>query len=134
MLETNATLPESLLDLVDVIDVVSMDIKLPEHFSTKEEWLSVYENELKSIGIMEDNNLKYYIKMVVSPTTPVKIIEDILKDLDAVVTDDVEVVVQPVSPMSLWDSKKNLFTISELVGKHFKVSIIPQIHKYMEIE
>ncbi len=134
MLETNATLPDSLLDLVDVIDVVSMDIKLPEHFSTKEEWLSVYENELKSIGIMEDNNLKYYIKMVVSPTTPVKIIEDILKDLDAIVSDDVEVVVQPVSPMSLWDSKKNLFTISELVGKHFKVSIIPQIHKYMEIE
>lgn len=134
MLETNATLPESLLDLVDVIDMVSMDIKLPEHFSTKEEWLSVYENELKSIGIMEDNNLKYYIKMVVSPTTPVKIIEDILKDLDAIVSDDVEVVVQPVSPMSLWDSKKNLFTISELVGKHFRVSIIPQIHKYMEIE
>lgn len=134
MLETNATLPESLLDLVDVIDMVSMDIKLPEHFSTKEEWLSVYENELKSIGIMEDNNLKYYLKMVVSPATPVKIIEDILKDLDAIVTDDVEVVVQPVSPMSLWDSKKNLFTISELVGKHFRVSIIPQIHKYMEIE
>ncbi len=134
MLETNATLPDNLLDLVDVIDIVSMDIKLPEHFNTKDEWLTVYENELKSIKIMEDNNLKYYIKIVVSPTTTIKIIEDILKDLNGIVSSDVELVVQPVSPMSLWDSKKNLFTISEEIGKYYNVSIIPQIHKYMEIE
>lgn len=134
MLETNATLPDNLLDLVDVIDIVSMDIKLPEHFNTKDEWLMVYENELKSIKIMEDNNLKYYIKIVVSPTTTIKIIEDILKDLNGIVGSDVELVVQPVSPMSLWDSKKNLFTISEEIGKYYNVSIIPQIHKYMEIE
>lgn len=134
MLETNATLPDNLLDLADVIDIVSMDIKLPEHFNTKDEWLTVYENELKSIKIMEDNNLKYYIKIVVSPTTSIKIIEDILKDLNGIVGSDVELVVQPVSPMSLWDSKKNLFTISEEIGKYYNVSIIPQIHKYMEIE
>lgn len=134
MLETNATLPDNLLDLVDVVDLVSMDIKLPEHFSTKDEWLNVYESELKSIKIMEDNNLKYYIKIVVSPSTPIKIIEDILNDLNTLTSRDVEVVVQPVSPMSQWNSKKNLFTISELIGEHFPVSIIPQIHKYMEIE
>lgn len=134
MLETNATLPENLLDLVDVIDIVSMDIKLPEHFDTKKEWLTVYENELKSIRIMEDNNLKYYVKIVVSPTTSTKIIEDILNNLKTIVSSDVELIVQPVSPMSLWDSKKNLFTISELIGKYYNVSIIPQIHKYMEIE
>lgn len=134
MLETNATLPDNLLDLVDVIDMVSMDIKLPEHFNTKDEWLTVYENELKSIKIMEDNNLNYYIKIVVSPTTPTQIIEDILKDLEGIVRGDVEVIVQPVSPMSLWDTKENLFRISELIGKQYNVSIIPQIHKYMEIE
>lgn len=134
MLETNATLPDHLYDLVDVIDIVSMDIKLPEHFNSKEEWLTVYENELKSIKIMEDNNLKYYIKIVVSPTTSAQIIEDILKDLNGLVGGDVEVIVQPVSPMSLWNTKDNLFTISELIGKYFNVSIIPQIHKYLEIE
>ena len=83
---------------------------------------------------MEDNNLKYYVKIVVSPTTSTKIIEDILNDLKTIVSSDVELIVQPVSPMSLWDSKKNLFTISELIGKYYNVSIIPQIHKYMEIE
>lgn len=134
MLETNASLPDNLADLVDVIDIVSMDIKLPEHFNNKEEWLDVYENELKSIKIMEDHNIKYYIKIVVSPTTSTEIIEDILMDLMGLVSSNVEIIIQPVSPMTLWQSKENLFTLSETIGKYYKVSIIPQIHKYMEIE
>lgn len=134
MLETNATLPENLKQVVNLIDMVSMDIKLPEHFNLEDEWNTVYENELKSIKIMEENNTKYYIKIVVSPTTSIKIIESILNDLDDLVSKNVEVVVQPVSPMSLWDNKKNLFRISELIGKKFNVSIIPQIHKYMKID
>lgn len=134
MLETNASLPDNLAKLCDVIDIVSMDIKLPEHFNSEDEWLNVYDNELKSIQIMEDNNIQYYIKIVVSPTTSTQIIEDILKDLIPRVSSNVEIIVQPVSPMSLWKNKENLFKISETIGKHFKVAIIPQIHKYMEIE
>lgn len=134
MLETNASLPDKLEDLVDVIDIVSMDIKLPEHFNNKEEWLDVYENELKSIKIMEDNNIKYYLKIVVSPTTSTKIIEDILMDLMGLVSSNVEIIIQPVSPISQWQNKENLFTLSETIGKHYKVSIIPQIHKYLEID
>ena len=134
MLETNATLPENLLDLADVIDIVSMDIKLPEHFNSKDEWLTVYEKELESIKVMENHNMKYYIKIVVSPTTPGQIIDDILNDLDGLVSEDLEVIVQPVSPMTLWDTKENLFRISELIGTQYNVSIIPQIHKYMDIE
>lgn len=134
MLETNATLPDNLEKLADVIDIVSMDIKLPEHFDSEDDWLNVYENELKSIQIMEQHKIKYYIKIVVSPTTSAEIIEDILMDLMGLVRSNVEIIIQPVSPMSLWQSKENLFTLSEIIGKHFKVSIIPQIHKYMEIE
>ncbi len=134
MLETNATLPDKLESLTGLVDIVSMDIKLPEHFNTKEEWLNVYENELKSIEVMERNNIRYYVKIVVSWMTPIRIIEDILQDLDGLVSSDVEFIVQPVSPMSLWKSKKNLFNISEVIGKQYEVSIIPQIHKYMEID
>ncbi|RAP52048.1 MAG: hypothetical protein BZ138_03740 [Methanosphaera sp. rholeuAM270] len=134
MLETNATLPNNLEDLSEVIDIVSMDIKLPEHFNTREEWLHVYENELKSIEILETHDIEYYIKIVVSSTTTAKIIEDILKDLVPIVSSNVELIIQPVSPMTLWPNKNNLFTISEIIGNYFNVSIIPQIHKYMEIE
>ena len=134
LLETNATLPDNLESMAGLVDLVSMDIKLPEHFNTKEEWLTVYENELKSIKVMEDNDMKYYLKIVVSPTTTTKIIEDILKDLTDMISGDVEIIVQPVSPMSSWSTKENLFKISEIIGKYYNVSIIPQIHKYLEVE
>lgn len=134
MLETNATLPDELESLTGLVDIVSMDIKLPEHFRKENQWLNVYENELKSLKLMEDNNIEYYIKIVVSPTTSTKIIGDILDDLRGIISDDVEIIIQPVSPMSLWKSKENLFVISEIIGKEYNVSIIPQIHKYMEIE
>lgn len=134
MLETNATLPENLESLTGLVDIVSMDIKLPEHFNTKEEWLDVYDNELKSIEVMESNKIKYYVKIVVSWMTPIKIIEDILQDLQGKVSSDVEFIVQPVSPMSAWKNKENLFNISEKIGTQYEVSIIPQIHKYMEID
>ena len=134
MLETNATLPDKIGLLNDVIDIVSMDIKLPEHFATKKEWQDVYEKELKSIQVMQNHNMDYYIKIVVSPTTPLRIIEDILKDLEGMVSHDVEFIIQPVSPMENWHSKEKLFEISQKIGEKYRVSIIPQIHKYMEIE
>lgn len=134
MLETNATLPDKIGLLSDVINIVSMDIKLPEHFATKNEWQNVYEKELKSIQTMQNQNMDYYIKIVVSPTTPLRIIEDILNDLEGMVSHDMEFIIQPVSPMENWHSKEKLFEISQKIGEKYRVSIIPQIHKYMEIE
>jgi len=62
------------------------------------------------------------------------VISDILTDLKSLCSKDVDLIVQPVSPMSKWSDKKHLFEISELIGAHFNVSIIPQIHKYMDID
>ena len=134
MLETNATLPNELEKLVDVIDIVSMDIKLPEHFENSEQWQKVYEKELESIKIMEKHALKYYLKFVVLPTTKISTICEIMDDLEKITSKNIEIIIQPVSPMSLWDDKKQLFKISEAVGSKYSVSIIPQIHKYMDIE
>lgn len=134
MLETNATHPYNLRLLKDVIDLVSMDIKLPEHFNSIDEWKNIYDKEVESIKIMEEENIDYYLKIVVSQTTPLDTISNILNDLKSIASDDIEVIVQPVSPMDIWTSKTHLFEISELIGLHFNVSIIPQIHKYMDIE
>lgn len=134
MLETNATLPGEMSKLTDVIDIVSMDIKLPEYFKSHEVWRDIYLKELETIKILEDSNTKYYIKIVVSPTTKKQDIADIMEDISKVASAECEVIIQPVSPMSLWDDKSRLFKISEIVGTNFNVSIIPQIHKYMNIE
>lgn len=134
MLETNATLPDELAKLTDVINIVSMDIKLPEYFDSHESWRKLYLKELESIKVLEDTDTKYYIKIVVSPTTKKQDIADIMEDVSKVASANTEIIIQPVSPMSLWEDKTKLFKISEIVGKSFNVSIIPQIHKYMNIE
>ncbi|RAP50176.1 MAG: hypothetical protein BZ133_06140 [Methanosphaera sp. SHI613] len=134
MLETNATLPDNLSLLKDVIDIVSMDIKLPDHFEDNAQWQEVYAMELESIKIMQEENIDYYLKIVVSPKTPLDVVEGIMNDLKGIQSDDVELIIQPVSPMDRWVEKTHLFEISELVGKYCPVSIIPQIHKYMHIE
>ncbi|MBE6494487.1 MAG: 7-carboxy-7-deazaguanine synthase QueE [Methanosphaera stadtmanae] len=133
MLETNATLPEKLEKLVNIIDIVSMDIKLPEHFQTEKEWQTVYKNELKSIEIMEKHRQKYYIKIVVSQKTPPQLIRDIMEDLKTRTSHDTEIIIQPQSPIEKWTNLDNLFTISEIVGENYPVSIIPQIHKYLGV-
>lgn len=134
MLETNATLPEDIKNLIDVISIVSMDIKLPEHFNSMEEWEKCYEKELESIKIMESCNQEYYIKIVVSPTTSGTVVDKIMNDLEGTVSEKTEIIIQPVSPMKLWTGKDNLFKISEIIGKKYPVSIIPQIHKYLDVE
>lgn len=134
MLETNATMPNNLLLLKDVISIVSMDIKLPEHFSDKLQWSDVYLRELESIRVMQKENMDYYLKIVVSDETPLDVIQKILDDLNEIQSDDILIVIQPVSPMEKWTDKTRLFEISELVGKYYPVSIIPQIHKYMQID
>ncbi|OED29967.1 hypothetical protein NL43_05300 [Methanosphaera sp. WGK6] len=134
MLETNATLPDNMKLLTDVIDIVSMDIKLPEHFNSQDEWKQIYQQELETIKVMESKNQKYYIKIVISPTTPLNIMNKLLGDLKTITSNDIEIIIQPVSPMSLWNSKENLFKISELIGTQYNVSVIPQIHKYLGVE
>lgn len=134
MLETNATVPEAIELLADVIDIISMDIKLPEHFDSVDQWQKVYDQEIKSLAIMQEKNLNYYIKLVVSNQTSLEDIQKIMDDLKNITSADVDIIVQPVSPMDKWDDKSHLFEISELIANYYPVSIIPQIHKYMNIE
>lgn len=134
MLETNATIPENMEKLVDVISIVSMDIKLPEHFGSPEEWQNVYQSEIETIKVLESHNMDYYIKLVVSMDTDLSIIESIRDDVDSITTGDVNIIIQPVSPIDEWTNMDNLFRISELLGSKFSVAVIPQIHKMLNVE
>ncbi len=134
MLETNGTLPKQMKKLRNVIDIVSLDIKLPEHFNTQEEWQNAYNKELTTIKLLEKSEIEYYIKFVVLPTTSKETITSICEDLEDICSFDVEIIIQPVSPMSQWKDKSLLFELSEAVGQMFPVSVIPQVHKYMDIE
>ena len=56
-------------------------------------------------------------------------------DNEIIDKNNVQFIIQPSSPLNEWNNLSNcLFEFSEVVGKYFEVSTIPQIHKILNIE
>ena len=107
MLETNGTLPEN-IGSIEKLDIVSLDIKLPEHF---------------------DGDLL--------PSTKIKSFKGVVEKLSQNISNksNLKIIIQPSSPLGEWkDINFKLFEFSEVVGQYFEVSTIPQIHKILDIE
>ena len=65
MLETNGTLPEN-IDLIEKLDIVSLDIKLSEHFNNDFD-NKIFENEIKSLNLLISKSICVYCKIVILP-------------------------------------------------------------------
>ena len=135
MLETNGTLPEN-IGLIDNLDIVSLDIKLKEQFNGdfKED---IFLNEIKSLNLLIEKSINVYCKVVILPCLKIKSFEEVIKKIDKEIIDNnnVQFIIQPSSPLNEWNNLSNcLFEFSEVVGRYFEVSTIPQIHKILNIE
>ena len=135
MLETNGTLPAN-IGLIDNLDIVSLDIKLKEQFNGdfKED---IFLNEIKSLNLLIEKSINVYCKVVILPCLKIKSFEEVIKKIDKEIIDNnnVQFIIQPSSPLNEWNNLSNcLFEFSEVVGKYFEVSTIPQIHKILNIE
>lgn len=126
-LEANGTLPKNLKEIIDYIDIVAMDIKLPGSTGLKGYWQE--HAEFLSIALNKD----VFVKTVICNSTE---ISDLNKAIGLLVRADrnIPLVLQP-----------NSFEISnELMDRiqEFKklcleelpdVRIIPQIHKFIGV-
>ena len=135
MLETNGTLPDN-IDLIDKLDIVSLDIKLPEHFDGdfNEEILL---NEIKSVNLLMSKSINVYCKVVILPSTKIKSFKEVVEKLSENISNksNLKIIIQPSSPLGEWKNINfKLFEFSEVVGQYFEVSTIPQIHKILDIE
>ena len=135
MLETNGTLPDN-IDLIDNLDMVSLDIKLKEHFEGdfKED---IFLNEIKSLNLLIEKSINVYCKVVILPQLKMESFEEVIKKIDDEIIDknNFKIILQPSSPLSDWKNlSTRLFEFSEIAGKYFEVSTIPQIHKILNIE
>ena len=135
MLETNGTLPAN-IGLIDNLDIVSLDIKLKEQFDGdfKED---IFLNEIKSLNLLITKSINVYCKVVILPCLKIKSFEEVIEKIDNEIIDknNVQFIIQPSSPLNEWNNLSNcLFEFSEVVGKYFEVSTIPQIHKILNIE
>ncbi|MDO5815050.1 MAG: 7-carboxy-7-deazaguanine synthase QueE [Methanobrevibacter sp.] len=135
MLETNGTLPEN-IDLIQNLDVVSLDIKLPEHFDGDFN-NSILLNDIKSLNLLITKSINVYCKVVILPSTKIKSFEEVVEKLSQNISNksNLKIIIQPSSPLGEWkDINFKLFEFSEVVGQYFEVSTIPQIHKVLDIE
>ena len=135
MLETNATLVDN-LDKLKKLDIVSADIKLKEHFNNDFD-NDIFLNEIKSLNLLITKSINVYCKVVILPSTKIKSFEEVIQKLSDNIIDKskIKIIIQPSSPLEDWrDISFNLFEFSEIVGKYFEVSTIPQVHKILNIE
>ncbi len=132
LLETNGSLPSEIKKIAHLVDYASVDIKLPEHVGT---W-KIIEKEIESINILIKRGVNTYLKVVVLPTTPPPYMGRIAQKLQEEISEPSKtpLVVQPSSPLDYWiGNAPRLLKVSEEIGRHFKVRLIPQVHKILNL-
>jgi Organic radical activating enzymes len=124
-LETNGTMPNQLLEVLPMIDIISMDIKLP--FSGRSFW-DEHESFLR-------HSLKkeVFVKIVVNENTPLNDLES-ARDLIARVSPDVMTILQPVTKTRGINTPQQFQLLewqSLFLKKLNNVRVIPQTHVMM---
>ena len=126
-LETNGTLFEELNEIVDYVDYISMDIKLPSCTEQSPQW-EAHDKFLRNakgknifVKVVFDNNINDY---------------EIVKTTRLVSKYGVELVLQP--KMNGKDCSVTSEFITETLDKflkHYKnTRLIPQVHKFLNVD
>lgn len=126
-LETNATLPEQLENVIEYVDVVSADIKL--FSATKEDIpVNVFDDFFKIASQKE-----LFAKIVFNSRISNKEID---KAISLAKKYSFELILQPeMSGNSFCDKTKDIEAVfSKFRQKYDKVRIIPQMHKFLGVE
>ena len=126
-LETSGVLYKELLKIIDQVDIVSMDFKLPSSTKCRPFWKE-HEEFLKIAGVRD-----CFVKAVITSDTK---IEDIQNSVE---------LIKRINPQTPFILQPNYFEMSNgVVGKcqefqiycrnHIPdVRILPQLHKYMKL-
>ncbi len=125
-LETNGVLPERLTEVIELVDIVAMDIKLPSATGQSPYWKEHRE-------FLETAYLKeVFVKIVVTKESNVKELDQ-AASLIAKVDDKIPLVIQPVSPhgpVKHRPAAEELLAFHTVAKRKLKdVRVIPQMHK-----
>jgi organic radical activating enzyme len=126
-LETNSTLPANLREVIEFIDIVSADFKLPSSTLERAYW----GEHREFIEIAKSRNC--FVKIVVTNNTKPEDIERAV-DIASSVDKKMLMVIQPVWPVKGIDRVKNrlLFDYLFMAEKKLEnVRIMPQMHKVL---
>ena len=126
-LETNGTLPKELAQVIDGVDTIAMDIKLPSSTECRSYWLE--HEEFLKIAKSKD----IFIKTVISEQTTR---DDVKRAVDLVsrLAPEVLFILQP----NYFDMKNGIVAKcvdfqNDCLKRLSNVRIIPQVHKFMKL-
>ncbi len=128
-LETNGTLPDKLPELIEHIDFISMDIKLPTSGKTRAFW----DEHRRFMEIAIERNLS--VKMIVGEFTSDDDLEKAAK-LVADIDDEIPCILQPVTGREGKPevSPLKLLRYQAMLAPYLDdLRVIPQMHKFMEV-
>lgn len=131
-LETNGTMPKELAKIIDMVDIVAMDFKLPSSTGERAYWAE----HLEFLKIAAKK--KVFVKAVVTPNTRN---EDIEKAVSLVkkVSEKIPLILQPVTPSRSYVKtigENRLLEFLEIVSRRGldNIRIIPQVHKVLNVK
>lgn len=129
-LETNGTLPEQLTQIIDAIDIIAMDIKLPGTAGIKPCWRE--HGEFLSLAVAKKK--KVLVKIIIADYSADQEIDQAI-DLVSPYK-GIPVILQPVSSargLPQLAPGRALAIQERALEKLTDVRIIPQTHKYMHL-
>ncbi|MDD3237657.1 MAG: 7-carboxy-7-deazaguanine synthase QueE [Candidatus Gastranaerophilales bacterium] len=128
-LETNGTLTEELKSVIKFIDYVSMDIKLNSAGGNG----NLFDKHKDFIKICKDNKKEIFVKIVFDNNITDK---EIKLSAELAKNADIELILQPMmAGKTLVVSSDKIIEVYDKFNNHYKkVRLIPQTHKFLDIE
>lgn len=127
-LETNGVLPNHLEEIIDLVDIVSFDIKLPSATGLGS-YMDCHKKALKIAAKKE-----VFVKIVFTRETKPTEIDDACSMI-AEINADIPLVLQPVTPHGPVKHKPNpdeMLALQAVAKRRLKrVLVIPQVHRVM---
>jgi organic radical activating enzyme len=129
-LETNGVLPDHLSEIIEEVDIVAFDIKLPSATGLSTYWKE-HRKALEIAGMKEA-----FVKIVFTRESKMKELDDAVK-LIAEVDDGIPLVLQPVTPhgpVKHPPGAETILAFQTAARRRLKrVLVIPQVHKILGV-
>jgi len=127
-LETNGTLPDELSEVIDLVDIVSMDFKLPSSTGEGDLW----QKHRRFLEVSSARDV--FVKAVINQST---VEEDILRAIEVITTVNptVVLVLQPDSRVESALLKKKIDNFKGICTRNNIITcVIPQVHKIVGVK
>ena len=128
-LETNGTLFQELEQVIDLVDIISMDIKLNSTSNNGD----LFETHKKFIDVATKNGKEIFVKIVFDETITS---EEISKCIELVKNNNILIILQPKMDGEVLNLSNEVINkiFSKFIQQYKNVRLIPQVHKFLNVQ